>query len=123
MFTETFLAVLNHEGVVTIVSNSKEGFHVVNTWNSYLRTDGDHQLLAPAAGMHSIENDLIEDDQVLLTIGSKEVEGLIGEGTGFHVKAIAKFIDAGPEYDRMKKEFPFLTRVLLLDVKDIQQKI
>ncbi|WP_159723407.1 pyridoxamine 5'-phosphate oxidase family protein [Enterococcus sp. CSURQ0835] len=123
MFTDPFLAVLKHEGVVTIISNSQPGFHVVNTWNSYLRTDGDHRILAPAAGMHSIENDLATDNHVFMTVGSKAVPGLVGEGTGFHVKATAKFVDEGPEFDRMKKEFPFLTRTLILDVENIEQKI
>lgn len=119
---DTFLAVLEHEGVVTIISSSAGAYHVVNTWNSYVKADGD-KLYIPAAGMHSIEQDLIENDQVLLTIGSREVEGLVGPGTGFHVSGTARFISSGEILDQMKAEFPFLTRVLEVKVTGIEQKI
>ena len=35
MFSETFLDVLNHEGVVSVTSWSDDNVHVANTWNSY----------------------------------------------------------------------------------------
>lgn len=82
MFTETFLAVLEHEGVVTIISNNASDYHAVNTWNSYVKVEG-NKLLIPAAGMHSVEEDLAVNDQVLVTLGSREVEGLVGPAQDF----------------------------------------
>ena len=38
-FPEKFYDVLNHEGVVSIVSWGENEPHVVNTWNSYLCCD------------------------------------------------------------------------------------
>lgn len=122
MFNETFLAVLEHEGVVTIISSTAGDYHVVNTWNSYVKAAGD-KLYIPAAGMHSIEQDLAENNHVLLTIGSREVEGLIGPGTGFHVSGTASFASSGEIVDQMKKEFPFLTRVLVIEASSVEQKI
>lgn len=122
MLNEIFNEVLQHEGVVTIISDGGEGFHVVNTWNSYLRKDGD-TLYIPAAGMHSVEADLEKNDELYLTIGSHEVPGLVGQGTGFHLKGHGSFLTEGPVFTQMKKELPFLTRVLKIVVFDSQQKI
>lgn len=122
MFNDTFLQVLDHEGVVTIISNQAGAYHAVNTWNSYVRIDGD-KLYIPAAGMHSVEADVKEHDQVLLTLGSKEVAGTKGPGAGFHVWGQATFVTEGPVMEKMLAEFPFLTRVLVVDVEKIEQKI
>lgn len=122
MLNEVFLEVLQHEGVVTIISSTDRGFHVVNTWNSYVRVDG-KLLYIPAAGMHSVEQDIAENPQVFLTAGSKEVPGLVGQGTGFHVKGTASFLTEGPVVDQLSVEFPFLTRVLAIEVTSVEQKV
>ena len=54
VFNEKFFEVLNHEGVVSIVSWGNEEANVTNTWNSYLVIKDD-RILLPAAGMHSTE--------------------------------------------------------------------
>lgn len=74
---EKFLEVLKHEGPVTIVTINGNPAHVVNTWMSYVSRKDD-ELYIPAAGMHSIEGDFAKDNHVLLTFGSKEVEGTVG---------------------------------------------
>lgn len=122
MLNDIFNEVLQHEGVVTIISDGGEGFHVVNTWNSYIRKDGDI-LYIPAAGMHSVEGDMKKNDELFLTIGSHDVTGLVGQGTGFHMKGHGNFLTEGPIFEEMKAQFPFLTRVLKVTVFDSQQKI
>ncbi|MBO0431919.1 pyridoxamine 5'-phosphate oxidase family protein [Enterococcus sp. DIV0660C] len=121
---ETFLEVMKHEGVVTIISSSKEtpGFHAVNTWNSYVQISDD-ELYIPAAGMHSVQQDIEKNNHVTLTVGSKEVIGTVGHGAGFHLHGTANFITEGPIFDEMKEKFPFLSRVLQITVTDIEQKI
>ncbi|MGX7352045.1 FMN-binding protein [Enterococcus canis] len=114
--------VLRHEGVVTIISEASNGYHVVNTWNSYMRAVDD-TLYAPAAGMHSLEADIEENPHVLLTLGTREVEGLKGPGTGFHIQGNASFLTTGPLFEQMKAEYPFLSRVLKIDVTQVDQKI
>lgn len=124
MLNEKFLEVMAHEGVVTIISSSQEApsFHAVNTWNSYVHIQGD-TLYIPAAGMHSIQEDMAANDELLLTMGSKEVVGTVGPGAGFHVRGRGYFVDSGAIYDKMYAEMPFLTRVLAVKVADVQQKI
>lgn len=120
---QTFLDVLAHEGPVTIVTVNGNPAHVVNTWASYVTVlDGD-RLLIPAGGMHSIEDDAATDNRVTLTFGSKDVIGTQGPGAGFHVHGRAEFLAAGPDYDQKKAQFPWLSRVLVVHIDDIEQKI
>lgn len=123
MLTDKFLDVISHEGVVAIVSCADNEAHVVNTWNTYLQITGDERILLPAWAMRKTEKKVIKNSQVLLTVGSKEVEGKMGMGTGFLVKGTARFISSGPEYDMMKEKFSFLTRVLEVTVESIKQTI
>ena len=102
--------------MVSIVSCADGEAHVVNTWNSYLVTPNDGRLLIPAWKMRKTEKKTLQNNKVLLTVGSKEVEGLIGPGTGFLLEGTARFINSGDEFDMMKNKFPFLTRVLEVTV-------
>ncbi|WP_136808712.1 pyridoxamine 5'-phosphate oxidase family protein [Desulfosediminicola flagellatus] len=123
MLTEKFLDVISHEGVVAIVSCADNEAHVVNTWNSYLHITEDERILLPAWSMRKTEKKVIKNDTILLTVGSKEVEGKMGPGTGFLVKGTARFISSGPEWDMMKENFSFLTRVLEVTVESIKQTV
>ena len=119
---ETFLEVLKHEGPVTIVTINGQPAHAVNTWMSYVTLKED-ELIIPAAGMHSLEGDFAEDPHVLLTFGSKEVEGTVGPGAGFHVRGTGRLVSQGPEFAAKQAQFPWLTRVLIVHIDEVQQKI
>ncbi|WP_179395662.1 pyridoxamine 5'-phosphate oxidase family protein [Lacticaseibacillus absianus] len=119
---EKFLEVLQHEGPVTIVTVNAHPASVVSTWMSYV-TVQDGKLLIPAAGMHSIEGDLPTDDQLVVTFGSKAVIGTVGPGAGFYVYGTGAFIDQGPDFDAKQAEFPWVTRVLVVTIDKIEQKI
>ncbi|WP_390407116.1 pyridoxamine 5'-phosphate oxidase family protein [Lacticaseibacillus jixiensis] len=119
---EKFLEVLQHEGPVTIITVNAAPAHVVNTWMSYV-TVSDNQLLIPAAGMHSIEADFANDNHVTLTFGSKAVEGTVGPGAGFHVHGTGEFTASGAAFDKKHAQFPWMTRLLVVTIDDIQQKI
>jgi len=123
MFTETFKKVIAKEGVVSIVSCADGEAHIVNTWNSYLVTPNEETLLIPAWKMRKTEKKILQNDKVLLTLGSKEVEGRMGPGTGFLLHGTARFIASGAEFDLMKAKFPFLTRVLEVTVSSLKQTI
>jgi len=71
MFTEKFLEVLNHEGVVSIVSCSNNEAHVVNTWNSYLVIVEGNKILIPAAAMIKTKENINSNPNIKLTLGSK----------------------------------------------------
>ena len=95
----------------------------MNTWNTYLYITDDERILIPAWAMRKTEKNITKNNRVLLTVGSKEVDGKMGKGTGFLVKGTARFIASGPEWDMMKNKFSFLTRVLEVTVESIKQTI
>lgn len=122
MLTEKFYEVLKHEGVVSITSWGEGEPHVTNTWNSYLVIQKEDTILIPAAGMHSTENDVKQNNRVKVTLGSKEVLGFNNyQGTGFLIEGIASFVESGEEYTLMKEKFSFLSRVLKIKVTSLKQ--
>jgi len=123
MFTEKFLEVLNHEGVVSIVSCSNNEAHVVNTWNSYLVIVEGNKILIPAAAMIKTEENVNSNPDVKLTLGSKEIMGHAYMGTGFLLEGTAKFLKDGEHFNNMKEKYSFLTRVLEITVNSCKQTL
>lgn len=123
MFDERFMTVVSKEGVVSIVSCSDDEAHVVNTWNSYLAFPGENRILIPVYGMRKTQKKVEKNQNVLLTLGTKEVEGKMGPGTGYLIKGIAKFMKSGPEFDSMKQKFSWANRVLEVTVSSVKQTI
>jgi hypothetical protein len=82
MLTDKFIEVLKYEGVVAIVTNSPEGPHLVNTWNSYLTVTDNERILIPAYAMRRTEKNCAQDNNVIISVGSRNVEGYKGyQGT------------------------------------------
>lgn len=124
ILTDKFFEVINHEGVVSIVSWGLDEPHVINTWNSYLVITDDERILIPAAGMRKTQKNVEANNKVKLTLGSKEVLGYKNyQGSGFLIEGTAKYLTSGSEYDLMKEKFSFLTRVLEITVTSSMQKI
>lgn len=123
MFDGKFMEVVSKEGVVAIVSCTENEAHVVNTWNSYLAFPDEQRILIPAWKMLQTEKKITKNNTVLLTLGTKEVEGRMGPGTGYLIKGTAKFLRSGPEFDMMKGKFSFMTRVLEITVSSVQQTL
>ena len=121
--SEKFHEVLLHEGVVSIVSWGVEP-HVVNTWNSFLVVTADERILIPAYGFRKTEKNVDVNNQVKLTLGTKDVLGYNNyQGTGFLINGRARYITSGEEYDFMKEKFSFLTRVLEITVDKAKQML
>jgi len=121
--SEKFHEVLLHEGVVSIMSWGVEP-HLVNTWNSFIVVTEDERILIPAYGFRKTEKNIIANNSVQLTLGTKNVLGYKDyPGTGFLVKGVASYIESGPEYDMMKNKFSFLTRVLEVRVESAKQML
>jgi len=123
MFDEKFMSVVGKEGVVSIVSCSDGEAHVVNTWNSYLVFPGEDRILIPVFGMRKTEEKVGKNSRVLLTLGTKEVQGKMGPGTGYLIEGAAKFMKSGPEFDRIKQRFSWANRVLEVAVSSVKQTI
>ena len=122
MLPEKLKKVLSYEGVVSITTWTEAGPHVTNTWNSYTETTDDDRILIPAAGMTSTEEDLAVNANLILTAGTREVEGFNGyKGTGFRITGTAAMIAKCEEFDMMKEKYPFLRKVLEVKVKEAKQ--
>ncbi|MGG7177433.1 pyridoxamine 5'-phosphate oxidase family protein [Clostridium paraputrificum] len=123
MFNEKFFEVLNHEGVVSIVTCANNEAHASNTWNSYLVIVEDNKILIPAAAMINTENNININPKVKLTLGSHEVEGYRYMGTGFLIEGTARFLKDGDHFKMMREKYPFLTRVLEVTVSSCKQTL
>jgi predicted pyridoxine 5'-phosphate oxidase superfamily flavin-nucleotide-binding protein len=120
---QKFLDVIQHEGVVSIVSWG-EDTHVVNTWNSFLVVTEDERILIPAYGFRKTEKNVNVNNHVKITLGTREVLGFKDyPGTGFLIDGTARYISSGSEYDFMKEKFSFLTRVLEITVDKAKQML
>ncbi|GAW68099.1 FMN-binding protein [Geoanaerobacter pelophilus] len=123
MFSEKLLAVMKHPGVVAIATQWEEGPHLVNTWNSYLQLPREGCLLIPAGYMHHTEANIARDNRVLLTIGSHEVAGNLGPGTGFLLKGTAAFVTSGPDFDTIKAKYAWARGALVVSVESVTQTL
>ncbi len=124
MLPDKFLRVLQHEGVVAIATQGRDGRpHLVNTWNSYVRITNDGHLLVPAGGMHMTETNVTANHIVLLTAGSREVEGKHGLGTGFLLTGTAEFVRAGADFDSIKAKVPWARAALKVSITQIAQTL
>jgi hypothetical protein len=121
--SENFIEVLKHEGVVSIMSWGVEP-HLVNTWNSYLVITEDERILIPAYGFRKTEKNIVVNNKIKLSLGSKDVLGYKDyQGTGFIIDGKAAYIESGNEYDMMKTKFSWLTRVLEITVDNAKQML
>jgi len=118
---ETLLEIMKQDGVVAIGSLGKEGQHLVNTWNSYLRVSEQGEILIPAGYLHKTEANVAFNPEVLITLGSSKVPGLHGPGAGFLIKGKAEFRFEGPEFDLLKAKFTWLRAALVVTPSEITQ--
>lgn len=123
MIPETMLEVMKHEGVVALVTDGAEGAHVVNTWNSYLQLTEDGGIMVPVGGMKTTEANLKENSKLLMTLGSREVQGLMYMGTGFLVSGTAEIKNQGDEFNGIKEKFPWARAVMKIKPESIKQTL
>ena len=120
---EKFWDVLQREGVAAIATQGPDGPHLANTWNSYIQVGKDGRLLIPAGGMHHTEANLATLGRVALTVGSREVAGQHGMGTGFLIKGTAAFETSGPGFDAVKARFGWARAALAITVESAAQTL
>lgn len=120
---EKLLEVLKKDGVVAIATLGKDGPHMVNTWNSYIRITTDGRLLIPVGYMHRTEANIAANNAVLITLGSSKVAGKNGPGTGFLIKGTAAFLSAGPDFEATKAIFKWARAVLAVTIISATQTL
>jgi len=121
MIPEKLQEILKKDGVVAIATLGKDGPHMVNTWNSYIRISPEGRLLIPAGYMHKTEENIRYNPEVLITVGSSKVQGLHGPGAGFLIKGKAAFVTSGPDYDALKSTFSWLRATLAVTIDSATQ--
>jgi len=121
MIPEKLQEILKKDGVVAIATLGKDGPHMVNTWNSYIRVSPEGRLLIPAGYMHKTEENIRQNPEVLITLGSSKVQGLHGAGAGFLIKGKAEFVTTGPDFDTLKAKFSWLRATLAVTIESATQ--
>jgi hypothetical protein len=114
---------MKQDGVVAIATLGADGPHMVNTWNSYLRTTEDGRLLIPVGYMHRTEANIAFNPEVLITLGSSKIKGLHGPGTGFLIKGKAVFVTSGSDFDALKEKFKWLRATMAVTIESATQTI
>ncbi len=115
--------VLQHEGVVAIATLGQDGPHMVNTWNSYLQVTDAGRILIPVGYMRRTEANIAANNQVLITLGSREVAGNMGPGTGFLIKGTASIEASGPDFNAIKAKLPWARAVMAVSANSIEQTL
>lgn len=123
MIPEKMLEVLKHEGPVAIATQGEKEPHLVNTWNSYITVKDDRRMLYPAGGMKETEANIEKNNHVLVTVGSREVPGFNGPGTGFLITGTASFLKQGSEYEEIKQRFPWARAVVEIKIESVKQTL
>jgi hypothetical protein len=73
--------------------------------------------------MRKTQKKVEKNPNVLLTLGTKEVEGKMGPGTGYLIKGTGKFMKSGREFDTMKKKFSWANLLLEFTFSTVTQMI
>ncbi|GAN35228.1 MAG: pyridoxamine 5'-phosphate oxidase family protein [Candidatus Brocadia sp. AMX2] len=123
MIPDKMLEILKYEGVVAIATMGGDGPHMVNTWNSYIVVTQDGHLLLPVGGMIRTEANVGKNNNILLTLGSREVEGFHGPGAGFLIKGTAVFIKSGEQFDIVKKRFSWARAAMEITILSATQTL
>ncbi len=122
MIPEKLLEILKNEGVAAIATAGTDGPHLVNTWHSYIQVVNG-RLVFPAGGMNKTESNVTKNSMVLITLGSRAVDGFRGPGAGFLVRGTASFIKSGPAFDLVKKKFPWARAAVEISIGSITQTL
>lgn len=120
MVSDKLRSVMQKEGAVAIVAQGENFPHVVNTWHSFVTVNNDH-FIVPVGGMKTMEEILSHDEKVLVTVGSREVEGLHGAGAGFLLVGNATIIVDGSECDGVKKNYPWARAMMKIMITNVTQ--
>ena len=123
MIPEKFLEVLSYEGVVAIATQGDNEPHLVNTWNSYIIVTKEGNMLYPAGGMNKTEANIKKNNNVLITLGSREVQGFHTLGTGFQIKGTATFLKSGDNFNLIKQKFSWARAAVEVKIISVTQTL
>ena len=111
------------DAALSIVTSGPDGPHVINSWNSYVQISEENRLLIPAGRMIETEKNINCNNNILLTISNREVEGKTYKGTGFLIRGTADFIKEGRDFDIVKTKFSWARAALVITIKTAEQTL
>lgn len=120
MVSDKLRSVMQNEGAVAIIAQGKVSPHVVNTWHSFVTVNSDNFII-PVGGMTTMEEVLTHDNKVVVTVGSRDVEGLHGAGAGFLLSGNATIVYDGEECILIKKSFPWARAMMKIMITNVTQ--
>lgn len=124
MLTDIFFDCIKHDGIVSVASAGKDGrAHIANTWNKYLIVTDDEKILIPCFGFIKTEKNVDDNPYIEVVIGSHEVQGKMGMGTGCLLTGKAELFKEGQLFDAMKAKCSFANRVLVFTPETCKQTI
>ena len=124
IITDAINEVIEKAELVTMGTYRENGLHMVATWAEYVRSldiDDGKTLIVPVGGYHQTENNLAKDDRIELVIGSKQVQGKRGLGTGYRLSGRAKIITSGKLAELAKSKYPWARAALVIEVENAEQ--
>jgi hypothetical protein len=122
--TDQIVKLINQTEIVAIATAGEKGPHLVATWGESIANLGvqdGHILLIPAGGYHQTEANLKANDSIELLVGSKQVQGKNGMGTGYRLVGTGKIVDNGEYLDLVKAKYPWARAALVVEVALAEQ--
>ena len=120
----TIKDVIEKTEVVAIATYGENGPHLVATWGDFIRSldinDG-KTIIIPVGGYHQTEKNLKDDNRIELLVGSKQVQGKNGPGTGFRLVGRGEIIVSGEFAELTKSKFPWSRGALVIEVEKADQ--
>ena len=116
--------VIENTEIVAIATCGKKGPHLVATWSDFVKSldinDG-KTIVIPAGGYSQTEKNLKENDRIELLVGSKQVQGKSGMGTGYRLSGSAKIVTDGKLMELTKSKYSWARGALVIEVDKVEQ--
>ncbi len=120
----TIKDVIEKTEVVAIATYGENGPHLVATWGDFIKSldinDG-KTIIIPVGGYHQTEKNLNDDNRIELLVGSKQVQGKNGPGTGYRLVGRAEITASGKFAELTKAKFPWARGALVIQVEKADQ--
>lgn len=111
----------NLDSGVSIVTCNDGRAHIANVWVSYVRLANNDTLYMPVGGMKKTEEFLDTNENVIISLTNREIQGKMYNGTGVIVSGKGKIIYSGEIFDNMKKEFDWIRAILKVKIDTVTQ--
>ena len=110
--------------VVAIATAGAEGPHVAATWADFVivkQADGKDLILIPAGGYKTTEENLKNDPRSQLLIGSKQLSGKSGSGSGYRLSGLGAIETTGANFEAVHTRFSWARAALVIEVQSVDQ--